>query len=245
MLGAGLGVEMKDDRRLVEDPHVVSTDKVRKVVVPRQTFTARLGNHVGQFALQAALAEPIDLLFKIYATVPYLQRRQLGQRCHVRPVGFDRGHHDGPGLLFRRPRNQRGDCDAGREALYVDREIDSRQRLVKIVGVEQDVVFRRHERAEVHQMAVAAGLHRQMGYRLIGKIGCHDGRRAAQECEGIDRHASVALRHQFRHAILVAFRQDGDGIARQLCRQIRVRFTRRLGAKGLTLLVPVGARTQD
>jgi len=56
--------------------------------------------------------------------------------------------------------------DAGGEALEVDGKIDTGQRLIEIVDVEQDVVFRRVERAKIHQMTVAAGLNRNAGDRL-------------------------------------------------------------------------------
>jgi hypothetical protein len=75
VLDVSFGIEMKDRRRLIRDPHIVLADKMRKIVVLRQTFTTRFGDNAGQLAPQAAVSDPIDLLFEIYSTVPYLQRR--------------------------------------------------------------------------------------------------------------------------------------------------------------------------
>ena len=55
-------------------------------------------------------------------------------------------------------------------------------------------------------------------------------------------HARVALGHQLRHTIPVAFGKDRDGAARQVSLELGVRFARRLKAKRLSLFEPVGAR---
>ena len=50
-------------------------------------------------------------------------------------------------------------CDACRQPLEVDGEVDAGQRLVEIIDVEKNELLRGVEGAEVHEMAVAAGLH--------------------------------------------------------------------------------------
>ena len=104
------------------------------------------------------------------------------------------------------------DGDAGRQTLEVDGEIDAGQRLVEIVDVEQDVVFGRIERAEVHQMTVAAGLHRGSGERLMRKIGRHHRRRAAKKPERVRHHALVALRHERGDPLCVGLGKYGDRV---------------------------------
>ena len=91
-------------------------------------------------------------------------------------------------LLARHMGGVGRDGDASRQTLDVDGEIDAGQRLIKIVDVEEDVVFGRIERAEVHQMTIAAGLNRNPGERLMREIGRHHRGRAAKKRERIRRH---------------------------------------------------------
>src|SRR5262245_66480801 len=86
------------------------------------------------------------------------QRRQLGERAHAGTVRRNRGRRGGAGPLVGKLRVQCGHCDARRQPLEVDGEIDPGQRLVEIIDVEENELLRGVEGAEVHEMAVAAGL---------------------------------------------------------------------------------------
>jgi len=93
-------------------------------------------------------------------------------------------------------------------------------------------------------MAVAARLHRNSSHRVGGKVGRHDGGGPPQECERVERHPRVAFRDELRDPIPIALGEERNGIARQRSLQVRMRFTRRLVAKRLSLLKPFGARTR-
>src|SRR4029079_15001397 len=117
-------------------------------------------------------------------------------------------------------------------------------RLVEIVDVEKDVILGRDEGAEVHQMAVAARLHRNSSHRLGGEIRRHDGGGPAQECERVERHPRIAFRDELWDPIPIALGEERNGIARKRSLQVRMRFTRCGVAKRLSLLEPFGARTR-
>jgi hypothetical protein len=92
-----------------------------------------------------------------------------------------------------------GDHEAGRQALQVP--FPGRwKRLVEVVDVEHDAPLGRCERTEVHQMAIAAGLHGQVRGGQPRKIGRHDRGRAPVEGERRDHHAAVADRDQLLDA---------------------------------------------
>src|SRR5262249_6242257 len=114
--------------------------------------------------------------------------------------------------------------------------------LVEIVDVEYDILLRRIERAEVHEMAIAASLDRNASDGLMLEILGHHRGRAAQECERARQHALIAHWDQFRHAAAIARSQDGDRIASSRSEQIGVSFARRLFAQTLAVLVAFGAR---
>src|SRR4029077_21053754 len=121
-------------------------------------------------------------------------------------------------------------------------EIDPRQRLVEIVDVEYDVLLRRRECPEVHEMAVAASLNGDAGCRLMPEVLGHDRGRPAQEGERASKHAFVTHRDQVRHAGAVARGEDGDRIAIGGAEQVGVTLARNLFAQPLALPVAVGAR---
>ncbi len=165
---------MENGHRLVDDLLTAAADEVREIIILRQTLPPRLGDHADKLAPQIAGADAFDLLLEIDATVPNLERRKFGERCDVGSICLHRRSRHCAGLLLVRSGVQRRYGDAGCKALQVDGEIHSRQRLVKVVDIEQDVVLGRHEGAEIHQVAVATGLHRKSGHRLAGQICRHD-----------------------------------------------------------------------
>jgi hypothetical protein len=78
-----------------------------------------------------------------------------------------------------------------------------RQRLVKVVDVENDVPLGRCEAAKVEQMAIAASLHARAGDGGLGQVGRHDAGGAAIEGERRHQHPPVAHRQQFGQPLMV------------------------------------------
>ena len=122
-------------------------------------------------------------------------------------------------------------CPSPTTFFDVDGEVDAGQRLVEIVDVEQDVVFRRVEGAEVEQMTIAAGLNRRAHDRLTREIVRHHRSCAAQKGERVVRHPAVPLGQKLRQPMLVALREQGDGVSFERSMQIGVEFTRRARPK--------------
>jgi hypothetical protein len=83
-------------------------------------------------------------------------------------------------------------------------------------------------------MTIAAGLNRRARYRLPREIVRHDRRCAAQKGECVVRHPPVALRQKLRQPMLVALREQGDGVPFERSMQIGVKFTRRARPEPLT-----------
>ena len=160
-------------------------------------------------------------------------------------IGGHRARREAARPLVRHIRRPRGDRDACRQTLDVDGEIDAWQSLIEIVDVEEDVAFGRIERAEVHQVTVAAGLHRRPGNRLVGKIDRHHGRRAAQKAKRVHHHALVPLRQKRGHTLGVGFGQDGDGVSIAGTVQLRMGFTPRAGSQLPAVLISIGAILQS
>ena len=168
----------------------------------------------------------LELVHKIDPAVPDLERRKLHEREHVFAIGGHGAGSEAARPLVRHVRRPGRDGDAGRQTLDVDGEIDARQRLIEIVNVEEDVVFGRIERAEVHQMTVAAGLNRRAGNRLMREIGRHHGRRAAKKAERVGRHELVTQRQEFGDPLRVGFRKNGDGVPIPGAMQFRMGLAR-------------------
>ena len=187
----------------------------------------------------------LELLLQIDPAVPDFQRRKIHEGEHVFAVGGDRAGRQAAGALVRHVRRPCRDGDAGRKTLEVDGEIDARQRLIEIVDVEEDVVFGRIERAKVHQMTVAAGLHRRPGNRLMREIGRHHGRRAAKKPERVRRHQLVTPRQEFGDPLGVGFRKNGDGVPIPGAMQLRMGFARDARSQLSTVLVSICATLQS
>ena len=124
----------------------------------------------------------------------------LGKGAHAGAVRFGGRGRSRTCPFIRKPRCQRGYRDARRQPFEVDSEVDAGQRLVKIIDVEKDVLFRSGEGSEIHQMAVAAGLYGNSRTRLMLQVLSHHRGSASQESEWACKHALIANRHQFRHA---------------------------------------------
>ncbi len=91
-------------------------------------------------------------------------------------------------------------------------------------------------------MTVATSLDRNACPRLIFEILRHHRCRAAQECEGANKHALVADRHQLRHAAAIGRGQDSNRIASGRPKQVGMSFARNLFAQTLAMAVALGAR---
>ena len=136
MLGVRLGMQMKDSRRPIHNPHIALADEMGEIIVPGEAFAARFLHHSRQFAPQPAVGDPANLRFEIDPAMPYLQRGQPRECGHVRPVGFDGCRRMRAGLLLGGSRTQCCDRDTRGQAFHVDCKIDARQRLVEIIDVE-------------------------------------------------------------------------------------------------------------
>src|SRR5580658_2876821 len=129
-----------------------------------------------------------------------------------------------------------GDVDADGEALDIPFP-RSRQRLVEIVDVEDEISFGRGEDAEVLQVTIAASL--DVDARIGGEgaqIVRHEARDAAQEGKRRSRHARVSHRDQVRKPPHIRRFEDGDRVRPPAARPpIAVRASPEFGAQRLSL----------
>ena len=104
-----------------------------------------------------------------------------------------------------------GDDDAGGESLDVPLP-GRRQRLVEVVGIEDEASLGRGEETEVGDVGVAAGLHDDVRARRASQVEGHHGGGAAVVGEGRLRHTRVAQREQLREPVGLLALEDGDGV---------------------------------
>ena len=203
---------MINQRRAIFDARLFTLHQVREIIVLFEV-SGGLRHDGGKLLPERAVLDALDLPRQVDPAVPDFQRRQLGENLHSAAVGFDACRRERPRPVLGELDRQCRDGDARGQALEVHGEIDSRQRLVEIVDVEYDVLLRRRECPEVHEMAVAASLNGDAGCRLMPEVLGHDRGRPAQEGERACKHAFVTHRDQVRHAGAVARGEDGDRIA--------------------------------
>ncbi len=228
--------EVIDQRRPVLDMRLLARDEVRKIVVLLE-LSFRLGEDRIEPASQRAIRDAPDLVHQVDSAVPDLERRELGERAHPGPVGFHRYRGSRARAFLGIASRQPSDRHARGQPLEVRREVDPRQGLVEIVDVEDDVFLGRGERAEVHQVAIAACLYRDAGGGLMLEVVGHHGRGAAQEGERARGHALIAHRHELGHARAVGGGEDFDRIARRGPEQVGVLLARRLPAQSHSVIV--------
>ena len=206
---------MIDQRRIVLYPPVagrgVARD-MRKIGVLLAVGMFLRGGEPKLFG-EVVVEQPIGFMRQIYPRMPGLQRRKAGKFRHALAIGQRHVLGDAPRRLVAVAGRQRRHRETGGEPLEIGGEIDIGQRLVEIIDVEQRIAFRREKGAEIHQMAVAAGLHMYAGAGLAREVDGHERRRAAQKGEGRLRHALSADRHEARQPALVGLVENGDGIA--------------------------------
>ena len=87
----------------------------------------------------------------------------------MRSVGFNCFSRSCFCPLIGKPLCKRSQCDTCGQSLDINREVDPRQRLVKIIDVEKNVFFW-GGKSKVHQMAIAAGLDRKPSGDIFGQI---------------------------------------------------------------------------
>ena len=145
------------------------------------------------------------------AGVPDVQRAHLGVFAQVLAIAGRARHRRIAAGGIGKPIIPGGEHEGGDEALEIPFPW-GRQGLVEIVDVEQNIALRRGEAPEIHQVAIAAGLHMDAGDRGLGEIRRHDRRGAAIEGEGRLEHSAITDRQQPGHAALVRSAQDGERI---------------------------------
>ena len=197
---------------------------------------------------EVVVEQPVAFMSQIYPRVPGLQRRHAGEFRHALAIGQRHVLGDAPRRLVAVAGRQRRHRETCGEPFEIGGEIDIGQRLVEIIDVEQRIAFRRQEGAEIHQMAVAAGLHIYAGAGLAREIDGHERRRAAQKCEGRLRHALSADRNEARQPALVGLVENGDGIAipdREIRQTLARRRIAELLARAETLVEGAPMRRGD
>ena len=88
----------------------------------------------------------------------------------------------------------------------------SRERLVEVDDVEEEISLRGREHSEVGEVCVTTGLHAVASHRGAGQVVGHELRGTAQEREGRDHHPLVAHGHEVRDAGRIRRFEARDGI---------------------------------
>ncbi len=240
----GLGRQVLDQRRIVDD-HAPAVDHpgqgvegLQAGVAPRPADRARDG------APGPGGAQHAGHVVDRHVRVPDRERPHPGRapdRAAVRR-GAARGRAAlGRGEAVGPP----GEHEAGGEALEVPLE-RARQRLVEVVDVEQERALRRGEHPEVHEVGVAAELHRQRRPRQRGQVHRHHGGGAAEEGERRREHPPVAEGDEVREPAGVLRLEDVDrapAVGRGAPRRVRPpgeRLPKRLPAPAPLLHAQLG-----
>ena len=81
------------------------------------------------------------------------------QSDHVLAIGAHRGGGEFMRRRFRKAERRPSHRNAGGKAFDIDGKVHARQGFIEVVDVEKNIIFGRDEGAEIHQVAVAAGLN--------------------------------------------------------------------------------------
>src|ERR1700731_2601678 len=102
--------------------------------------------------------------------------------AHMLAIAFDCYEHSLRAMPFSCRHLPSREHDAGSQSFHIPfpRRV---QGFVKVVDVEDELSFRRTESAKVADVAIATRLHAYSGFRRPCEIRCHQGSRAAKECE--------------------------------------------------------------
>ena len=241
---------MIDQRRIVLYPPLagrgVARD-MRKIGVLLAVGMFLRGGEPKLFG-EVVVEQPFRFMRQIYPRMPGLQRGKAGKFRHALAIGQRHVLGDAPRRLVAVAGRQRRHRETGGEPLEIGGEIDIGQRLVEIIDVEQRIAFRREKGAEIHQMAIAAGLRTYAGAGLAREVDGHERRRAAQKREGRLRHALSADRYEARQPALVGLVENGDGIAipdRELGETLARHGVAQLLARAETLVERAPMRRRD
>ena len=185
-----------EEGRLVDDPvpavHLLGQLRERLQVILRP----RLGE--ARLRTRAELGgEPVEHRLDVEPRVPHVERVHLGEARDRVPVRLDRVEDGLARLLRLEPAVPARNGKARREPLDVPFP-GSRERLVEVVDVEDDVALGRREDAEVREVAITAGLNVDPGRGRRGEVAGHDDRGAAQERERRRDHPPVPDRQEVR-----------------------------------------------
>ncbi|HEY1539894.1 MAG TPA: hypothetical protein VGF63_10890 [Solirubrobacteraceae bacterium] len=172
----------------------------------------------------------------VEARVPHLEVALSGERAHRLAVGGRRLTDGVRDLLGGELAVATGDAHARREPLDVPLP-RSRERLVEVVDVEEELAFGRGERAEVRQVRVSAQLHAQARGRRRGEVGGHDRCRPPVEGERRDEHAPIAQREELGDRALRLLDEHPDRI-----RTVRRRLPVAVAGSGRTLAQRLSGR---
>ena len=189
-----------DERGLVDDATPAFYDRSELGERAEARPMANLGHTQGVLEVHGPLLtrDGQDSLH-VDAVVPDVEWRHRSEFVHALPVPAH-------GALDRRRARAFLDVevasrhgDARREAFDVPFP-RSRERLVEVVDVEDEVPLGCCEHAEVGEVCVTTRLHTVASHRGAGKVVGHELRRTAKEREGRDQHPLVAHGHEVRDA---------------------------------------------
>jgi hypothetical protein len=143
-------------------------------------------------------AEAIDQFARRQTFVPHVEMACLRELAHRFAVLLDACLDRTFPAICWESEVAAGDLDAGGHALDIPLPWAG-QRLVEVVGAEDDFTVRRCEAAEVQDMGIAAGLNYDARSGRSCEIGSHDCGRSAIKGERRDEHAPVADRNELLH----------------------------------------------
>ena len=178
--------------------------RAQMVLAPRTR--ERSGEPELTLAVQPA-TELLDELAGVQALIPDVEMAHPGEPSHRRAILPDAVQHDPPPAILGQVDVPAGDLGARGHPLDVPLPRPG-QRLVEVVGAEQQVSVRRREAAEVGDVRVPTGLNDDPGTGRARQVRCHHGGRAAVERERADEHSPVADRNQRRHTLRRLLLQD-------------------------------------
>ncbi len=227
--------QRRQERRHAGEAQLAVDDLGQLARRPRVVLAPALGEGAVEQLLPAGVeagAEARRQFVGVEALVPGLEHRLGGELGHPAAVLADRRGDDPAPALASQPELPRGDLDARRHPLDVPLP-RPRQRLVEVVGTEDQPPVGRREAAEVVDVGVAADLDHEARVRRRGEVGRHHRGGAAVEGEGRGGHPPVADRQQLGDPRLGLAAEDRDRVlAVGGGRPVGVRGARRRRSRG-------------
>ena len=168
--------------------------------------------------LRNLLFHHLEEVARLQMVVPDLEGSRSSSLTHALPVFPSPRHDDVPAIGAGEAAAPSHDLKTGGQALQVPLP-RTRERLVEVVDVEDELAFGRAEQAKVQQMRITAELHGDVRSGSCRQVGGHDQCRPSIEGEGRDQHPSIADRNQLGHSGGALFIQERDGV-RPICVQL-------------------------